>query len=70
MLAMFLARKLTRAALSEIGQHFGGRKHTTVISAQKKFSALVAQNKTIRILNRECPAEEALRKVEAALKTG
>lgn len=70
MLAMFLARKLTRAALSEIGQHFGGRKHTTVISAHKKMGEWMAQKKSIRLLDRACPVEEALRKVEAALKTG
>ncbi|HEX5446147.1 MAG TPA: chromosomal replication initiator protein DnaA, partial [Pirellulales bacterium] len=38
MLAMWLARKHTRAALSEIGHFFGGRSHSTVISAQKKVS--------------------------------
>jgi chromosomal replication initiator protein len=36
MLAMYLARKHTGAAYSEIGRHFGGRNHSTVISAEKK----------------------------------
>ncbi|MBY0524168.1 MAG: chromosomal replication initiator protein DnaA [Gemmataceae bacterium] len=36
MLAMFLARKHTRAAHSEIGRHFGGRNHSTVVAAEKK----------------------------------
>ncbi len=36
MLAMYLARKHTGAAFSEIGRHFGGRNHSTVISAEKK----------------------------------
>jgi chromosomal replication initiator protein len=36
MLAMFLARKHTGAAYSEIGRFFGGRNHSTVISAEKK----------------------------------
>lgn len=36
MLAMFLARKHTTAAYSEIGQHFGGRNHSTVVAAEKK----------------------------------
>lgn len=70
MLAMFLARKLTRSAYSEIGHHFGRRKHTTVISAQKKMGALLEQNGTIRICNRDCRMDEAVRKVEAALKIG
>jgi len=36
MLAMWLARKYTRAALGEIGEYFGRRSHSTVVSAQKK----------------------------------
>jgi chromosomal replication initiator protein len=36
MLAMYLARKHTRAAYSEIGRYYGGRNHSTVISAEKK----------------------------------
>jgi chromosomal replication initiator protein len=36
MLAMWLARKFTRAAFSEIGEYFGRRSHSTVISAQNK----------------------------------
>ena len=39
MLAMWLARKYTRSALSEIGQHFGRRSHATVISAQKRVDS-------------------------------
>ena len=39
MLAMYLARKHTGAAYSEIGRYFGGRNHSTVISAEKKVSA-------------------------------
>ena len=38
MLAMFLARKHTGAAYSEIGRFFGGRNHSTVISAEKKVA--------------------------------
>jgi chromosomal replication initiator protein len=36
MMAMYLARKHTGAAYSEIGRHFGGRNHSTVISSEKK----------------------------------
>jgi chromosomal replication initiator protein len=36
MVAMYLARKHTGAAYSEIGRFFGGRNHSTVISAEKK----------------------------------
>ena len=36
MLAMYLARKHTCAAYSEIGRYFGDRNHSTVIAADKK----------------------------------
>ncbi len=39
MMAMYLARKHTGAAYSEIGRYFGGRNHSTVISAEKKVAA-------------------------------
>jgi len=38
MVAMYLARKHTGAAYSEIGRYFGGRNHSTVISADKKVA--------------------------------
>lgn len=43
MLAMYLARKYTRSALSEIGRFFGDRSHSTVISAQKKIDPLLEE---------------------------
>ncbi len=36
MLAMYLARKHTSAAYSEIGHYFGGRNHSTAVAAEKK----------------------------------
>ncbi|MCA9169066.1 MAG: ATP-binding protein [Planctomycetales bacterium] len=38
MLAMWLARKHTQAALAEIGDFFGRKSHSTVVSAQLKVS--------------------------------
>jgi chromosomal replication initiator protein len=69
MLAMYLARKYTRAPLSEIGNYFGKRSHSTVISAQKKIEALMSGVAS----NSAEPAralEETLRKVEAQLRAG
>lgn len=45
MLAMYLARKHTGAAYSEIGRFFGGRNHSTVISAEKKVAGWVKDEK-------------------------
>ena len=42
MLAMFLSRKYTPAAYKEIGEYFGKRRHTTVISAEKTVASWLA----------------------------
>jgi chromosomal replication initiator protein len=38
--AMYLCRTLTDASLAEVGRHFGGRDHTTVIHACQKINDL------------------------------
>ena len=44
MLAMWLARKYTRSALSEIGLYFGNHSHSSVISAQKRVEKQIGEN--------------------------
>lgn len=44
--AMFLARKLTPKSLPEIGRRFGGRDHTTQISAQRKIERMMRADQT------------------------
>ncbi len=68
MLAMWLARKHTRAALSEIGQYFGKRSHSTVVSAQRRIERSVAEKESFRLASRSLTAEEAIRLVEAKLR--
>lgn len=70
MLAMWLARRYTRAALSEIGEFFGGRSHSTVASAKKKFDGLISHGGEIVVGDRPCHIEEAVRRIEAKLRTG
>ncbi len=48
MIAMYLARKLTGASFPEIGSRFGGKDHSTVISAVKKIERLVAEDSNLR----------------------
>jgi chromosomal replication initiator protein len=69
MLAMWLARKYTRAAFSEIGEHFGCRSHSTVISAQKKVNRWIADGTPLQLTHGACNVEEAVRRVEAQLRT-
>ncbi|HEV7222128.1 MAG TPA: chromosomal replication initiator protein DnaA [Pirellulales bacterium] len=70
MLAMWLARKHTRAALSEIGYYFGRRSHSTVISAQKKVNAWMADRAPLDGAQSGWNIEEAIRKVEQTLLAG
>jgi len=58
MLAMWLARKYTRSALSEIGLYFGNHSHSSVISAQKKIDKQICDDKSVA---------ETVQRIEQAL---
>ncbi|RLT15725.1 MAG: chromosomal replication initiator protein DnaA [Planctomycetota bacterium] len=70
MLAMFLARKHTPAALTEIGTYFGRRSHSTVISAQKTVSEWVSQRSQIVLAESKWDVADAIRRVEDVLRAG
>lgn len=70
MLAMWLARKYTRSALSEIGQYFGGRSHATVISANKRVEGWLADGTTVELASKTWQIAEAIREVERSLRAG
>jgi len=70
MLAMWLARKHTRAALSEIGRFFGRRSHSTVVSAQKRVDAWISAGAQVELADRVSTVDEALRQVEQTLLAG
>jgi chromosomal replication initiator protein len=70
MLCMWLARRYTRAALSEIGDYFGGRRHSTVVSAKRKFDELISRGGEMLVGDRPYQVEEAIRRIEASLRTG
>ena len=70
MLAMFLARKHTHAALAEIGGHFGRRSHSTVIAAQKTVADWLAKGTAIVLAETAWDVEEAIRRVEDILRAG
>ena len=60
--AMYLCRMLTPHSLPRIGQHFGGRDHTTVMHAIKAVDRRKAENpqliEDIRILTNSLSTEE------------
>ncbi|MDR0520275.1 MAG: hypothetical protein LBH00_00315 [Planctomycetaceae bacterium] len=59
MLAMWLARKYTRSALSEIGQFFGNLSHSSVIAASRKMDRQITENTQIA---------DSLKKIEHVLE--
>jgi chromosomal replication initiator protein len=70
MLAMYLARKMTQAAYSEIGEYFGGRNHSTVMSAEKRVRDQLASQITVRVAAQNWQLGELLSSLEQQLMTG
>lgn len=70
MLAMYLARQHTGAAFSEIGDHFGNRKHSTAIAAEKKVAGWIENSENISLPNASYPADEVIRRIESILRVG
>lgn len=59
-ICMFLARRLTRHSLEEIGGYFGGRDHTTVLHAHRTIEGMTSQDPqlqaTLETITREIQA--------------
>jgi chromosomal replication initiator protein len=70
MLAMYLARKMTQAAYSEIGQYFGGRNHSTVMSAEKRVRDLLVSQVTLRVAAQNWKLGDLVSSLEQQLLTG
>lgn len=67
-IAMWLARKHTRAALAEIGAFFGGRRHSAAVSAQKKVDGWLRENADVANADgSESPVAEVVKSLERAL---
>lgn len=70
MLAMYLARKHTTTPYSEIGQHFGGRNHSTVMSAERKVQDWIKSNAALQVSSSPWPIQEVLGTLEQQLLAG
>jgi chromosomal replication initiator protein len=70
MLIMFLARKYTRAAHSEISRSLGRKSHSTVVSAQHTVTQWLASGKTVPLSHGTVRVEDALKRVESRLRIG
>ena len=63
-------RKMTQAAYTEIGEHFGGRNHSTVMSAEKRVRSLLEANATVKAGNQDWKLGDLLASLEQQLLTG
>ncbi len=70
MLAMYLSRQLTSSAYTEIARHFGGKSHSTAISAEKNVKSWLEQGKLIGRGLSAMSAQEAIDRVESLLRSG
>jgi chromosomal replication initiator protein len=70
MLAMFLSRKLTRAAYREIGKYFGGRNHSTVKAAEQRVIQWIKKDSPVKIASQSWPMEQLLEAIEQQLQAG
>ena len=67
MIAMYLCRKHTGAAYSEIGRYFGRRNHTTVIAAERKVNKWLNSEKRMVLLPGFETVADVLSDIERAL---
>lgn len=70
MIAMYLARKLTQAAYSEIGAYWGGRNHSTAMAAEKKVLHHFETDSTIRIASQSWSWSDIAETIEQQLLAG
>src|SRR5262249_38956902 len=67
MLAVFLARKHTAAAYSEIGAPLGGRDHSTAVAAEKRVREWLRADGTLSLNERPWRVRELIELAERAL---
>ncbi|MFN0052925.1 MAG: DnaA ATPase domain-containing protein [Planctomycetales bacterium] len=70
MLAMFLARRHTRSAYSEIGSYFGGRNHATVIAAERKVAQELERGAEVTVASRSWLLQDVVDALEQQLLAG
>ncbi|MCA9080176.1 MAG: AAA family ATPase [Planctomycetaceae bacterium] len=68
MLAMYLARRLASLPYSEIGEHFGKRNHSTVMSAERRISRDLETGTFVKLGGEQVPLKELLLTLEDRIK--
>jgi chromosomal replication initiator protein len=67
MLAMYLSRKHTAASHAEIGRHFGGRNHSTVVAAEKRVRQWLQSDGELTLGDRRLRVRELIELAEREL---
>lgn len=70
MLAMYLARQWTAAAYHEIGKQFGGRNHSTVMSAEKRIRNMIEKGDSIQVSTRAWNLRDVISTLGEELQVG
>jgi chromosomal replication initiator protein len=70
MIVMFLARRHTGASYSEIARYFGGKSHSTVVSAEKKVQEWLEENAPLFAAVDRCPMRDLIETIERELLRG
>lgn len=68
--AMYLSRKLTNGAYKEIGDHFGGRNHSTVMAAERNINKMLRAHSTMKIGFQDLPVSEIVARLEDQIRVG
>jgi chromosomal replication initiator protein len=64
MVAMYLSRKYTAASYQEIGTHFGGRNHSTVVAGEKKVRRWLEDDEELALGERRVRVRELVERAE------
>ena len=67
MLAMYLARKVTGATYTEIGQRFGGRNHSTSLAAEKKVRQWLEEDASLTLGDRHIRVRDVIDRITREL---
>lgn len=67
MVAMYLSRHLLKVSFSEIGHHYGGRNHSTVVTAERKVREWIARQEQFPVASQLWSISELLSNIEQQL---
>ena len=70
MLAIWLSRKHTSAALTEIGNYYGGRSHSTVLSAKKTVEGWLKEDRAVPLPKGQKTVHTIIKRIESELRVG